>query len=150
MTQPYQNILVAVDGSYAAEVAFNKALKIAHNNQAHLHIVQVLDTRSFQQVSSFDSQKVQQVTDKSKQNLDEYQKTALQRGIKHVSATLKYGAPKTTIALTYPKECNIDLIIVGATGLNAVERLLIGSVTEFTIQHAACDVMVVRTKLSDE
>ncbi|WP_143464497.1 universal stress protein, partial [Lactobacillus taiwanensis] len=38
----------------------------------------------------------------------------------------------------------IDLIILGATGLNAVERLLIGSITEYVTRTAACDVLVVR------
>ena len=37
--------------------------------------------------------------------------------------------------------------MIGATGLNAVERLLIGSVTEFVTRNAPCDVLVVRTDL---
>ena len=32
----------------------------------------------------------------------------------------------------------------GATGLNAVERFLIGSVSEHIIRYAKCDVLVVR------
>lgn len=39
-----------------------------------------------------------------------------------------------------------DLIVVGATGLNAVERLLIGSVSEAIIRHATCDVLIARTR----
>ncbi|MNG34045.1 putative universal stress protein [compost metagenome] len=38
----------------------------------------------------------------------------------------------------------IDLIICGATGLNAVESFLIGSVSEHIIRYAKCDVIVVR------
>ena len=41
---------------------------------------------------------------------------------------LAYGSPKNIIAKELPKEYNIDLIMLGATGLNAVERLFIGSV----------------------
>ncbi len=39
--------------------------------------------------------------------------------------------------------------MIGATGLNAVERLLIGSVTEYVTRTATCDVLVVRTSLEN-
>ncbi|HHQ0107144.1 TPA: universal stress protein, partial [Listeria monocytogenes] len=42
-----------------------------------------------------------------------------------------------------------DLIMCGATGLNAVERLLIGSVSEYIIRHSPCDVLVVRNEVPD-
>ncbi len=40
--------------------------------------------------------------------------------------------------------------MIGATGLNAVERLLIGSVTEYVTRTADCDVLVVRTDLENK
>ena len=40
--------------------------------------------------------------------------------------------------------------MIGATGLNAVERLLIGSVTEYVTRTAVCDVLVVRTDLDNK
>ena len=40
--------------------------------------------------------------------------------------------------------------MIGATGLNAVERLLIGSVTEYVTRVANCDVLVVRTDLDNK
>lgn len=57
-----------------------------------------------------------------------------------------YGTTKTIIARDFPKKHDIDLIVVGATGLNAVERLLIGSVTEYVTRTANCDVLVCRTQ----
>ena len=41
------------------------------------------------------------------------------------------------------------LIIMGATGLNAVERMLMGSVTEYVNQHALADVLIVRTDINN-
>ncbi|MGQ4819949.1 universal stress protein, partial [Enterococcus faecium] len=38
----------------------------------------------------------------------------------------------------------IDLIVMGATGLNAVERALVGSTTSYVVKHASCNVMVVK------
>lgn len=38
---------------------------------------------------------------------------------------------------------------MGATGLNAVERMLMGSVTEYVNQHALADVLIVRTDVNN-
>ena len=39
------------------------------------------------------------------------------------------------------KDHHNDLIIMGATGMNAVERMLMGSVTAYVNQHALSDVL---------
>jgi len=38
------------------------------------------------------------------------------------------------------------LIVMGATGLNAVERALVGSTTSYVVNHAKCNVLVVKNK----
>ena len=43
-----------------------------------------------------------------------------------------------------PKEENVDLIMIGATGLSYIERLFIGSVAQYIVTHAKCDILVVR------
>ena len=62
MLSQYKNIQVAVDGSKEADLAFSKAVAIAKRNHATLEILHVIDTRSFQNVSSFDSAMVEQVS----------------------------------------------------------------------------------------
>ena len=47
MVEDYDNILVPVDGSETAERAFDKAVKIALDNNAHLDVLNVIDTRQF-------------------------------------------------------------------------------------------------------
>ncbi|XJS10514.1 universal stress protein [Aerococcaceae bacterium WGS1372] len=51
---------------------------------------------------------------------------------------------KEMIAEEVPRRENIDLIILGAKGMSALERFFMGSVSENVIRHAACDVLVVR------
>ena len=72
----------------------------------------------------------------AKETLDTYQQQAVDMGQTKVSSVLAYGSPKNIIAKELPKEYNIDLIMLGATGLNAVERLFIGSVSESVIRNA--------------
>ncbi|MFZ2353389.1 universal stress protein [Paucilactobacillus nenjiangensis] len=152
MLQQYERILVPVDGSKEAELAFQKAVAVAMRNGegTELRLVHVVDTRAFQNISSFDTSMVEQVTETAKKTLDKYIEDAKAAGLQNVSYTIEYGAPKTIIAKDIPTEMKADLIMIGATGLNAVERLLIGSVTEFVTRNAICDVLVVRTDLENK
>ncbi|MFD1418777.1 universal stress protein [Companilactobacillus keshanensis] len=149
MLQQYKNILVPIDGSFEAELAFKKAVEVAKRNKAAVHLLHVIDTRAFQNVSSFDSTMVEQITEKAKETVKGYVKTAKDAGLTEIDYSIEYGAPKAIIANDFPKKLGIDLVMIGATGLNAMERLLIGSVTEYVTRTAACDVLVVRTDLDN-
>ena len=145
MMKQYHRIQVAVDGSKEADLAFKKAIAAAKRNDAALEILHVIDTRSFQNVSSFDSEMVEQVSNDAKEKLQNYYKQATEAGVKEVHYSIEFGAPKAIIAHQFPKKHQIDLIVLGATGLNAVERILIGSVTEYVTRTADCDVLVCRS-----
>jgi nucleotide-binding universal stress UspA family protein len=41
-----------------------------------------------------------------------------------------------------------DLVVLGARGLGGVKRLLLGSVSESVLTHAACSVLIVRSPAS--
>lgn len=150
MLKQYQHIQIAVDGSKEADMAFDKAVAVAKRNGATLEILHVIDTRAFQNVSSFDSAMVEQVSQDAKTKMEEYYHKALDAGVKEAHFQIEFGSPKSIIAHDYPKKHNIDLIMVGATGLNAVERLLIGSVTEYVTRTAETDVLVVRQPMKED
>ena len=38
----------------------------------------------------------------------------------------------------------VDIIVVGCRGLNAVQRVFVGSFSDFIVDHAHCTVMVVK------
>lgn len=48
------------------------------------------------------------------------------------------------VLLQEAEESGADLIVVGTRGLNVAQRWLIGSVSSKVVQHAPCDVLVVR------
>jgi nucleotide-binding universal stress UspA family protein len=41
-----------------------------------------------------------------------------------------------------------DLVVLGSRGLGGVRRLLLGSVSESVLTHAACSVLIVRPRAS--
>lgn len=145
MTQSYQKILVPVDGSKEAEAALKRAIALAkEDGNVELVIANVIDTRAIQNITSFDNTMIDTITEDARQSLETYKKEATDAGLSNVSYRIDYGSPKTMIATDIPKEIKADLIVIGATGLNTVERLVVGSVTAFVTRMATIDVLVVR------
>ncbi|MEX0380086.1 universal stress protein [Leuconostoc sp. MS02] len=146
MTANYNNILVPMDGSKESEAALVRAIELTTDagDNGILSILNVIDTRAFQNVASFDDTMVEAVSDETRKTLDKYKQQAIDAGVKNVDYLIEYGSPKALIAKDVPNEVNADIIVIGATGLNAVERLVIGSVTEFVTRTANVDVLVVR------
>ncbi len=150
MAQRYQNVMVAIDGSKEADLAFVKGVHSALRNDAKLTIAHVIDTRALQSVSTFDAEVYEELQVDAESLMKEYEKRAKDAGVADVHIVIEMGNPKTLLARTIPDAEEVDLILVGATGLNAVERLLIGSVTEYVTRMAVCDVLVVRTDLENK
>ncbi|WP_010099187.1 universal stress protein [Ornithinibacillus scapharcae] len=140
----YRNIVVAIDGSEASKKAFQKAIDIVKRNYAHLIIAHVVNFRAFAFAESFDSTISEQTEEYAEYLLDTYVAEAQEAGIQNISRCLEYGSPKVKIARDIAMEFQADLIICGATGMNTIERFLIGSVSESITRYATCDVLVVR------
>lgn len=149
MEKKYYSVLVAVDGSDASEQALDKGIQLVKQNDSRLIIAHVIDTRAFQTISSYDEEMANQAIKMAQQTLEEYEAYALKKGVEHLEIVIKYGSPKKIIAYQLPVIYDVDLILLGATGLNVVERLLIGSVSHYIIRHAPCDVLIVRNDEKD-
>jgi nucleotide-binding universal stress UspA family protein len=55
------------------------------------------------------------------------------------------GDPGATI-VRYAEDQKVDAIVLGSHGRNAFERLLMGSVAQYVVNHAVCPVMVIKSK----
>ncbi|ETP69363.1 universal stress protein [Planomicrobium glaciei] len=150
MTLKYSQILVAVDGSKEAEWAFKKSVGIAKRNNATLNLVNIIDTRSFAAIEAYDRSIADRAQKFAEDLLGGYKKEAEAAGVGSVNILVDYGSPKSMISRELAKKVNADLIICGATGLNTVERFLIGSVSEHIVRSAKCDVLVVRTEDAED
>ncbi|WP_110927213.1 universal stress protein [Bacillus massiliglaciei] len=142
----YRNILVAFDGSEEAEWAVKKGIAIATQTEATLVLAHVIDARNFPTVESYDLTLRERAEREANDLMGKYELEAEKAGVHNVVTAIEVGSPKTKIPRDLAKEYHIDLIVCGATGLNAVERFLIGSVSEGIVRHSHCDVLVVRTQ----
>ncbi|HDV6009434.1 TPA: universal stress protein [Staphylococcus pseudintermedius] len=143
----YKNILIAVDGSHEAEWAFNKAVAVAKRNNAKLIIVNVIDSRTYTSFEVYDSHFTEKSKSFAEKLLDGYRQVAQDEGIQNVETRLEFGSPKLVLPkLASDENSDVDLVMCGTSGLNAVERFIVGSVSEAIVRHSACDVLVVRTE----
>ncbi|WP_147804732.1 universal stress protein [Alkalicoccus halolimnae] len=146
MTVRYNTILVAVDGSDEAKRAFRKAVLLSKDHDAKLLLVHIVDTRSAAAVGHYNQTIFSEAEQNAMGMMNEYKELAEKEGVSDVTVVLDYGSPKVKIARDVAQKHNVDLIVTGATGLNAVERFLIGSVSQHITRNAACDVLIVRTE----
>ncbi|VEF48287.1 UspA domain-containing protein [Bacillus freudenreichii] len=145
MDLSYNHVLVAVDGSEPAEWAFRKGIEVAKRNDATLNLVHVVDTSHYRGIELYDVNFTKKAIKHAEELLDGYVQKAKEHGLDKVDTLVEEGSAKTVITKHAAKKVNADLIICGATGINAVERMFLGSVSEHITRHAECDVLVVRT-----
>lgn len=146
----YKKIMVGIDGSKQAKLALEQAIDVAKQYNAELLIVTVQDDGRFAPLVTgsavsyaMDADIIQGIRDKVKENMVAATQLAEEAGISYRSK-IYYGNAKEELAKTLPESENIDLIVMGATGLNRFERMMIGSNSNYVLQHAPCDVMIVR------
>ncbi|WP_125574219.1 universal stress protein [Levilactobacillus huananensis] len=157
MTKRYERILVGVDGSRQSKRTVEKAIAVAERNDAELIIVTIMSGGDY--VGIGQNTQVgfgyvdQEVMDEARQQwehtVDEYRQKAQDAGVKQVVTSVFYGHAKVDLAKTLPQEYQADLIMLGATGANVVERMLMGSTASYVVANASCDVLIVRTDMQN-
>lgn len=148
LRQEYKTILVPVDGSAIAEKALVTGTEIAKRNNAHLDILNVIDLKqfsvSFGGMIDANGDVVYQSFEDVEKYLDGLKKHVEEQGVTDVAIHVRFGSPRNVIARDFPNDHETDLIVMGPTGLNPVERVLVGAVSDYVIRTAACDVMIAR------
>lgn len=148
LSNSYHTILVPVDGSKATPKVMQAAIDVALHNQAHLDILNVAQVNQladgYADILALNEDQTFDLVQLATQRLNDLKKTAEDAGVESVDVHIRFGNPKQVIARDFPADHHPDLIIMGRTGLTALERVLVGSVTAFVQRTAPCDVLTVR------
>lgn len=138
----YESILVATDGSDAANRAVSHALNLAERYESALYAVYVVDTRLYgdaerERVSVV----VEELESRGADRLEELSERADNRGVP-VETRLVSGVPFREI-IDYADAVDADLIVVGYHGHTHAGREHIGSVAERVLRNADRPVFIV-------
>lgn len=128
------NILLATDGKEHSAKAVRYAFDQAKDHKATLFVVFVVSPKA-------DEDK-ERVIRQGLDELDRLKEMASKEGVE-IKTMLEAGSPYDTI-LKVSERVSANEIVVGTSGKTVIDRVLIGSVSEYIVRNAKCTVIVVR------
>ncbi len=147
---PVSSILWPCDGGKSSYKALETAVEIAEMFNADLYALQVVPPLPPQigtgyapmAIKGYDIPMDQQELLKTTENeLFRVVSKKVPREIK-VACEVKIGVPAEVI-VEFAQENDIDLIVMATHGRTGLSRLIIGSVTEKTIQHSTKPLLII-------
>lgn len=145
--EPITKIMIATDGSKAAENIADFGIEIAKYSGAKVYAVYVIDLTFLDSILMDESwvknayEHFERVGREAINYIEENAKTA---GIETVPILLK-GHPAEKI-LDFAEEQKVDMIVMGSTGKSEVERFMLGSVSEKVVRNSKVPVLVARER----
>jgi nucleotide-binding universal stress UspA family protein len=145
-----KKILLPTDGSEAAERAGEDAIEMADVSGEEIIVLYVIDTSYLNALPQKDlrdqlakelRKEGEDAVDKFKKRLEDSQCEGHCKFVNLVTM-IKEGKPANTILKTADKE-NVDLITMGKSGKNGLEKLILGNTTERVVRKAKVPVHVV-------
>jgi len=146
--------LVAIDGSESSSKALQTAINLAKPSQALISVVTILeplrdyypelimptgDWVSWQAHPNPELEKM--LIEKGRSLLEQAEKTCKEADVT-CETSMEFGSPRDLICKLAAVE--VDVLVIGSRGLGSVERLMLGSISDYVVHHAPCPVLVVR------
>src|SRR5271157_885710 len=128
------NILLATDGKPHSGKAVSFAVDYASMSGAALFTVFV--------VSPKPGEEREKMIKAGMAVLEDVKKSAAEKGL-NATTMLEAGSPYEAI-LAVADRVKADVIVVGTSGKTVIDRVLIGSVSEYIVRTASCTVVVVK------
>lgn len=140
-TVNWKTMLVATDGSRFSGAAAEKAIDFADAYGGTLNVVSAVDIPA--EFYGEAPLAVDEMIKEARRYVDAVQEQARAREVSAETFVREGAAHRVITGLA--QERNADIIVLGSHGKTGLRRLLMGSVTEKVIGHAACPVLVVRS-----
>ncbi|MCR9294983.1 MAG: universal stress protein [bacterium] len=138
-------VLLATDGSVHAEEAAWLLSHLPHDEPLELFVVCVhkpLEVHGSVDVVAWMKEKSEQERQRAVDTCKRIE-GMFEGAMATVKVITREGHPGREI-VTAAEENQIDLVVLGAEGHAVVERVFLGSVSDFVATHAPCSVLVVR------
>lgn len=138
----FKNILLAWDGSEHSTRAVDKAIEIAKcDTESKVVVVYVADTSKAKSevLQNWNSIDITGTKEQRLRNIeDKVKKAEIQYEIKMLQ-----GEPGPAI-VEYTNKNRFDVVVVGSRGLNALQEMVLGSVSHKVAKRANCPVLIVK------
>lgn len=143
----FERVLVPTDGSETGEHALAVALDLARRLGSRITGLYVVDTSAYAAFpGDLEWETIRELLDKESEAALEALREACEESEVACDLQVREGHPAQVIIESSAEH---DLVVMGTHGRSGLEHLLLGSVAEKVIRHAACPVLVVRTPGED-
>ncbi len=139
----FKRILVGVDDSADAILAFKYAIHLANQNNSELVIVSVLETGDMNVYEALSKDFVHGQRDDLEKHVQTYKQQAVDAGVEKVSVLIAEGEPGETIVKDVIPHVKPDLLVIGSKAKKGFSRHL-GSQAAYMAKYATITVTVVR------
>ncbi|MBS0939018.1 universal stress protein [Lactiplantibacillus plantarum] len=139
----FKHILVGVDDSDDAQLAFRYAINRAKSDGAKLTIVSILEQDNMNVYEAMSKDFVHGQRKDLEEHVQQYQKLARDFGVTDVNAVVDEGDPGETIVKTVIPALKPDLLVIGSVAKHGVRKYF-GSQTAYMAKHAPISVLVIR------
>ncbi|MEH7455784.1 universal stress protein [Bacillus sp. JJ1127] len=139
----YKQIILACDGSGYAFRAAKHAARIAkYDTEANVEVVYVVNNGTAKTDIIQGETDIETIAASRQDRLREIEAILQQEEVPY-KITILHGDPGETL-VQYVNTGDIDLVIVGSRGLNALQEMVLGSVSHKVAKRVKCPVMIVK------
>lgn len=141
--QNFKRILVGVDDSEDAQLAFRYAIHEARENKATLIIVSVLEHDEMNIYQALDKDYIHGEREALMNHIEKYRQLALRAGVEKVDTIISEGEAGETIVKEIIPAVDPDLLIIGSMSKQGIKKYF-GSQAAYMAKYSPISVMVVR------
>ncbi|KRO10480.1 hypothetical protein IV64_GL002789 [Lactiplantibacillus xiangfangensis] len=139
----FKHILVGVDDSDDAQMAFRYAINRAKTDGAKLTIVSILEQQNMNVYEAMSKDFIHGQRKDLEEHVVEYQKLAQEFGVKDVNVVVDEGDPGETIVKDIIPAIKPDLLVIGSVSKQGVRKYF-GSQAAYMAKNAPISVLVIR------
>jgi nucleotide-binding universal stress UspA family protein len=141
----YKKVFVSLDGTEQQDKVLKRAIKVAANNGAELHIGHVIDSTVLETAGAFPADLIPGLDKAFRESIAELLAEAeASEEISKVEVYVKTGRIRETLKEEMLDVIKPDLVLCGARGLSSIKYALLGSISTFLLRCVECDILVVK------
>ncbi|MTV81539.1 universal stress protein [Secundilactobacillus folii] len=139
----FKHVLVGVDDSEDALLAFDYAIGFAKRRDAELTIVSVLEDHNLSVYQALDKDYIHGERADLEVHLQDYVKQAQAAGVEKVNALVTEGNPGEAIVKDVIPHAKPDVLVIGSISKKGLRRRF-GSQAAYMAKYAPISVLVIR------
>lgn len=139
----FQHILVGVDDSEDALLAFRYAIATAKQRHAALTIVSILEDSDVNVFQAMDKDYIHGERSELEKHINTYVQQAKDAGVEQVNAVVSEGKPAEVIVKDVIPHVKPDVLIIGSIAKKGLKRR-VGSQAAYMAKYAPISVLVIR------